>query len=502
MGSLLAALKQGFAAGLRGPNQRSGQLARVAPEKPVPPQTLPPDTRLDDPLLNLGGGNTWTIGDACMGTAIFGQSGSGKTSGSGKAIATAFLNEGFGGLVLCHKASERALWERYAASCGRAEDLIIFAPGSPWAFNFLAYEWGRGKGGGYTENLVALLEEVASLDGAQGQQGNEAYWSRALKQLLRNAVEVVAAATGTVALADLFRLVSEAPQSAEELHDPAWQAQSACLQLLAQADARAGRGALEAGQVEDLQIANHYWLSEFPRLAERTRSIIVSMFTGMADGFMRSTMRRLFCEGTTVTPEQTHDGKIIVVDLNIAQFGELGRMAQVIWKRLWQQAIERRDVEEHPTPAFLWADEAQGFSTASDAAFQATARSARACTVYLSQNRPNYIEAMGNEHRVDALMGNLATKVFHANAEPTTNQWAADLIARTAQHKASFTRSELEEGRGGITFSEAMDYKLQPEVFTRLAQGGSAGVVRGYWFQSGRAFAPHGETFIPVEFKQ
>ena len=49
------------------------------------------------------GGDMWRIKDACEGTIIFGGTGSGKTSGSGRAIATSFLSAGFGGLVLCAK---------------------------------------------------------------------------------------------------------------------------------------------------------------------------------------------------------------------------------------------------------------------------------------------------------------------------------------------------------------------------------------------------------------
>jgi len=60
-------------------------------------------------LVNLGG-DSWRIKDACEGTMIFGGTGSGKTSGSGRALATSFLSAGFGGLVLCAKirAGDRA----------------------------------------------------------------------------------------------------------------------------------------------------------------------------------------------------------------------------------------------------------------------------------------------------------------------------------------------------------------------------------------------------------
>ena len=69
---------------------------------------------LDRSLLTLPGGDHWCIRDACEGTQVFGMTGSGKTSGSGKAISHAFLSAGFGGIVLTAKTDERALWEQWA----------------------------------------------------------------------------------------------------------------------------------------------------------------------------------------------------------------------------------------------------------------------------------------------------------------------------------------------------------------------------------------------------
>src|SRR5215831_8526417 len=51
----------------------------------------------------------WTLSDAFQGVSIMGENGSGKTSGSGKHVARKFLQNGFGGLVLCFKTDEADL---------------------------------------------------------------------------------------------------------------------------------------------------------------------------------------------------------------------------------------------------------------------------------------------------------------------------------------------------------------------------------------------------------
>lgn len=316
---------------------------------PGAPSFLSNQWNLDSPLVYLSQADPWTIRDACAGTAIFGATGSGKTSGSGQAIAKAFLRAGFGGLVLCAKPDERELWERYAAQTGRAEDLAIFSPEQPWRFNFLDYELRRpGAGAGLTENLVNLF--IAVLETSErkgGSTGNQDYWNRALKQLLRNAIDIIVMARDTLTLPDIYEVIVSAPQSEDDLADSAWWEKSACGIYLAHAAKRAAA----LGRMTDYEMAAKFWTHEFPRHDERTRSNIVSTFTSMADCFLRGTLRELFCTTTNLIPELTHEGAILIVDLPVKEFNELGQFAQVLWKYLWQRATERHRAPPRSRPA-------------------------------------------------------------------------------------------------------------------------------------------------------
>lgn len=69
------------------------------------------------------------------------------------------------------------------------------------------------------------------------------------------------------------------------------------------------------------------------------------------------------------------------------------------------------------------------FINSHDVKFQTTARSSRACTVYLTQNLPNYISALG-ENLTYSLLGNLQTKIFHQNSETKTNKYASEIIGK------------------------------------------------------------------------
>lgn len=150
---------------------------------------------LSTPLLNFSAEDVFTIGRSVEGILILGATGSGKSSGSGKTIAQSFLNAGYGGLVLCAKADERRLWERYCRATGRTKDLIIFGPNQPYKFNFIDHELNRaGSGAGLTENLINLFSTVLEIaergQGNGGREGEE-YWKRANRQLCRNLVDLL-----------------------------------------------------------------------------------------------------------------------------------------------------------------------------------------------------------------------------------------------------------------------------------------------------------------------
>ena len=78
----------------------------------MPDVAADPYAALNVPLLYLSDVDPFTLNDATQGVQIFGGVGSGKTSGSGRALAHAYLNAGFGGVVLCAKADEADLWRR------------------------------------------------------------------------------------------------------------------------------------------------------------------------------------------------------------------------------------------------------------------------------------------------------------------------------------------------------------------------------------------------------
>ncbi|WP_295795212.1 TraM recognition domain-containing protein [Mucilaginibacter sp.] len=468
------------------------------------------DFPLDRTIYSFNNDEPFTIADACEGIQIFGGIGSGKTSGSGEALARSFLTAGFGGLVLCAKKDVLEDWKRYTRETGRAEQVLIFDASGDFVFPFLQYEIEReGEGAGYTENLVRLFTTIyETLDQGSKGEGSDPYWDRAMQQLLRNTIDLCMIARGTVSVPLIHEVILSAPNSIAQVDNNEWKKKSLCWKLLLEGHIKE----LDQWTQHDFNATGAFWLEEFPNLADKTRSSIVSTLTTMMDIFLRRPFRRLFSEmpddkRKIAYPELTHRGVIVIVNLPVKEFGEAGRAAQVVYKYLWQQAVERRAATDKTIPVFLWVDEAQNFVTEYDMQFQATARSTRACTVYLTQNLPNYYAVMGglqSKYRVDSLIGNLQTKIWHANSDPMTNETAAETIGRSWQHHE--TSGETYSGDSynvSSSKNESFDYDVPPQMFTKLRKGGAVNdkIVEAIVFQNGRIWNNE-RTHLFAQFKQ
>ncbi|UPT67662.1 MAG: TraG/TraD/VirD4 family protein [Sphingobacteriales bacterium JAD_PAG50586_3] len=231
-------------------------------------------------------------------------------------------------------------------------------------------------------------------------------------------------------------------------------------------------------------------MENFKLLSEKTRSIIELSFSSFLFRLLKEPVYSLFCnKPSNILPEDCLQGKIIIINLPVKQFHKIGRDCQILFKYIWQRTMEKRNVGEHPRPVFLWADEAQNFIHEHDTDFQATARSSRIATVYITQNLPNYLSNMGghrSESRVKSFLGTLATKIFHANADIDTNEYASKLFGE--RYSEDLSRSV---GTAKDNISRTISYSLErvarPDVFPALATGGPNNnhVVEGYVHKQG-----------------
>jgi hypothetical protein len=471
-----------------------------------------PSDPLDQTILGFSDVDPFTIRDSFEGVQIFGSVGSGKTSGSGRLFARSYLGNGRGGLVLTAKVDETDLWRRYARETGREDDLIIIGPDAKERFNFIEYEANHPDAdAGLTDNIVRLFESVS--DSASGSvvkgRADDKFWDNEFRKLLRNAIDLLILARRPVTLENIHMVIMDAPLSPEKTQDDKWRAESFHCEVLEDAYTREAEGEMTDEERHTFRMTVQFWTHVFTVQPEKTRATVLSIFTGMSDLFLRGMLHRIFSTDTTVTPEDSLDGKIIILDLPQKRFHELGVVAQSLFKFCWQRAVERRKIDADTRPVFLWMDESQLFLNRHDVDFLATARSAKIATVFLTQNIPNYYAAMGGENTskaiVESLLGNMGTKIFHNNACSTTNQYAAELFAKDWRNVSSHGTSSA-DGKWSLSQnqSQQLEYSVLPREFTNLATGGPNNdfVVEGIVHRAGRIFNKSNANALKCLFSQ
>lgn len=483
------------------------------------------------------GSTAWTIRDAVEGVQIFGGIGSGKTSGSGRTLALKYLANGFGGLVLTAKRDERELWEEYCRLTNRLDDLIIIGPGSSHRFNFLDYEASQSKGDiTVTANLVEVLKTVirAGEDKSNG-KGDDKFWETSLDMLVHNVIDLCLLAHGTVSVQQMYDIASTAPKNnakqgqAPQIGRTAFQKAFEAAQKRITAQIEAWEKNLTEEQKTKLSVPelfeaeimerfpdarllrsiDQFFAVNYQSVGEKTRAIIEFIFTGFLFRLLQDPVHSLFCRyQSTVTPDDATAGKIIMLDLPVKLYHKTGRDCQILFKYILQRAMERRVVKGQTRPVFIWADEAQHFLHEHDATFQATARSSRIATVYLSQNLPNYYASMGGSgdhaiYRVKSFLGTLNTKIFHANPDVDTNRYAADLIGKSDRNKSSTSDTMSDTYSHTDSTSTILEDTVRPEEFGRLKTGGERNdyKVESIVHLQGDTF-PNGDNHMTVEFDQ
>jgi hypothetical protein len=429
---------------------------------------------LDTILLQLSETDFFTLRHLVLGLLIMGGIGSGKTSGS-KALRRALRISGLGGLVLCAKPGEAEMWRRECAEDGRSGSVIVVNGRNDACFNFIAYELERHGPDGINSVIECLMcaLEAAQMAGSKPGRGGEQFWIDATKQLLRAIVPLLYFAWGNVTIPDIIRLVRSAPQSREEAISPEWRANSFLFATLLKAGEALGDDHPTIDRIAS------YWFDDFAKLDPKTRGNIVISLTTTLDRFNGGWLERLFCGETTITPELSFHGAILILDMPALTMNEDGIFAQILFKFMWQRAVLARgglDPSQRQRPVFLWVDEAHHFLMPSDADFLSTSRESLACPVFLSQSLPTFYAKMGGEHpreTVHQLLGNFATRVWHNNACHETNKWASETVGKSLQQRANYSEGEGSSANFGMNMGEGENWGRNSG--TSSSHGGSSG---------------------------
>jgi hypothetical protein len=484
------------------------QLCRMRPVRAKAAKTV-----LDAVLLRWTPHDPFTMRDLLNGgVAIVGRAGSGKTSGSGRKLADAIVgNRRTGGLILASAPTDLGMWQEIFARAGRQKDLILFGPGHRHQFNVIDYQVRqKADARDIAKAIICIGEALDNDDSRSGGGEGDKFWPIQVKRTLETSIEIVRQALGRVTIPEIQRFINTAALSPEQLTDPKW-ADSFHNQCFRRAYGRAKSGI----EQHDYQLANDFWLCEWPGMNDRTRSSIQAGVLGPLHVFNQGIVRSLLSEGTTITPEIVEKGKWIFVDMPIGQHGSSGAFVLSSLKYFTQRHILRRTIRPDNNPIIIWCDEAQKVVNSADSFFLSESRKYAGCSIYLTQSMHAYFAALSGErgkNQAETLLTNFATKVFHAVGDPKTAEWASKLVGSSLQ---TFIGGSMQSGTddydaltGKLQFSSNFNQKfepiLQPNIYMHgMRTGGPANrfMVDGIVVRNGEPFS-NGENWLWCTFSQ
>lgn len=470
---------------------------------------------MDTPLLKLNSKDVVTLRTAYEGIFVLGGIGSGKTSGAGRAIAGAMLRSGAGGLVMVAKHEEIALWQAYAEQHGRKDDLVLFDEEA--GCNFIAYEFSR-KGvegaNSVTDCIMRVLDAAEKAAGQGAGREGEQFWKNTSRQMLLYSISSLYGATGKVTVEDIVRFVTTAPTKRPTTpEDFQHIAKSFAFRILKQFDEQPVRDV----PADVKKAVNSYWAFQYTSLSEKTRSSIMIHVTSSLNRFATGMLRKCFCDETTIVPEMSFAGKIIVMALPVLTMNEEAMIGQQLFQFLWMRAVESRNglgTQFSERPVFLYGDECQYFVTSYWDTFLSTCRGSRCAVIAMTQSLPTLYAQLGKDKDdfVDGLTGKFLTKLFFLNSCPRSNKWASELIGRGIKTRKTVSQnvtSGVNTTRGGTQSSANQGWNknegtntgtseqehdchlLEANYFaTELKTGAPKNnfEVSGVWFRAGAQF--------------
>lgn len=455
--------------------------------------------KLSDVLFELKtttGKDKIYLADVLRGIQVFGANGGGKTSGAGRTVARAFIENGFGGLVLCVKNDEAKTWRKYCKDAGREKDLVVVNAEGMFGcniFDSLARDKSEDVRLSTISNFISDVATLYSRDG-ENKSGSDPFWEDERKKLIQEVIFITGKMFSSVTTRNLIEVLELAQSFAGENG------------MKSELDKHTFE--IQLDRLLD-QFPNHnrtsdsvrYFKKNFKELPSKTRGTIVSMVMSVIYPLTFDPLEKLFSKETNIKVEDVFNGKIIVIDVPIHGYGDVGKLTQLIWKKLFMKAVMER-LETDGRPTFLWTDESQYFAEKKDSLFTTTTRSLKCSVVYLTQNLPNYYSHVGSEAAVDSIVGSFVMKIFHQNSEVKTNEWASRTIGKVMKQKKTHTSTNGKHSSSSVSTSESLEDDLLPSAFSTLKEGGFMHSNKSEAIVVLPRRLSSGKTWVKAEFRQ
>lgn len=406
------------------------------------------------PLEFRAGGYDWAWSDFYKNTAIFGQSGSGKTVCVLNAILDGLLASASAagqppaGLILDPKGDFHTKLAMLLRRYGWEERLATIDPGDPQR----SMRWNPLDS---TDSPIELSGRFAGvLETLSESSDKDKYFIDTGTTFLRHMIAILRA------------VHPDRPPSLTEIYECA-SSDNALVSVAKQ---------VLTGSGVEAERAIAFMRQEWTSLAKDTKSVVRSFLSNMLGPFLSEPYDTLFAGRSTVSLGQALDeGRLVYVHLPLAEAEVMARVVSTFVKLEFYREVLRR--KDKTRPSFFVCDEFQAFFTVGSGrgdadAFERTRQSNHA-NIVAFQNLNALYKQTDRKEPVDNLLGNCATQIFLRNTDHATNEYASKLFGEQIESLLgvgdSIAAGQMQGPSSQIGGAAQYGARVREDRFPRLA---------------------------------
>lgn len=362
---------------------------------------------------------------------ITGTIGSGKTSSAmypfTKQLMQITYDEShkIGMLILDVKGNYYKQVKKYASDCGRIFDLKVIELGGGITYNPL------DKPALKPNVLANRLKTILMLFSPEN---SESYWLDTAENILAECIKLCRLYNnGYVTFTELHKLINSHEYYEEKV---------AYLKSLFLS------GRFSDNEVYDLYSAISFFEDELKHLDSRVFSILKSEISRMTNIFTSD-----YDVLKTFSPEKENlnftgfkevieDGKIVVLNMNIALYKNLSKFIAAYLKLDFQSEVLAQLSKGVAKPCAFISDEFHEYVTSTDADFFAQSREAKCINIVATQSYTSLLNSLKNQSAVKVITQNLINKLWFRTDDSFTIEDAQKQIGKEDKPKISKSISE------------------------------------------------------------
>ena len=339
------------------------------------------------------------------------------------------LSEKIGFLVLDVKGNFYNQVICFSKMANRIDDVIIIELNGKYKYNPL--DKPNLKSSVIANRLKSILLLFSP-------NNSESYWLDVAEQVLESCINICRAYNDFyVTFEELHKLVTDEEYYSSKLKD--------IREIFIS-------GKFSSSEVYDLFSSISYLEKNYFSLDDRTKNILKSEITRITNCFISDfNVKNTFCplkeeENFLGFSDVINSGKIVVLNMNIAEYRNLSKIIATYLKLDFQTDVMQRLSNSESTSllrsvSFI-SDEYQEYITENDADFYAQSRESKCINIVSTQSYTSLLNALNNTNSVKVIIQNLVNKIWFRSDDIFTIEDIQKQLGKEEKEKISKTFSE------------------------------------------------------------